>query len=364
MSINIQGIQPEPRLFHNVLIDVYRKNVTINEIHFWYQNARNILDFDDLEESTSKSIDKIDELEVIKYLAKQPKLKLSNLKKSIQNNGVRVPLIIRDDGVLLDGNRRYFACKLIQYSLDLNAELPKVLLEIPALIIRKEDIDDDKEKKILAEANFVPDNKVEWPIDVRAKVVWDFYDECQKLGLNDQQTFTRITDVYAIPKQEVLDFIATRELVTQFLSSAKNDKHRLILRRVVQDKFIYFWEFTNKKSVINKSEKIVEIEQMFLVMMETDRFSGFKQVEPMLRASNDSRLWQMLLDSNGSDMPKVAAIYNENKAIRSVEDKIRNFFNWLEDLIESQEAIKGLSPIAKDWGKKLQSSVNSFVSRF
>lgn len=364
MSINIQGIKPEPRLFHNELIDVYRKNVSITEIHFWFQNARNILDFDDLEESTGKPIDEIDELEVIKYLAKQPKLKLNNLRKSIQSNGVRVPLIIRDDGILLDGNRRYFACKLIQYSLEDNKELPKVLLQIPALIIKKEDLDADKEKKVLAEANFVPDNKVEWPIDVRAKVVWDFYDECQKDGLNDPQTLARIEDLYAIPKQEVLDFIATRKLVTQFLNKAESDKHRLTLRRVVQDKFIYFWEFTNKKGLINRTEKKNEIEELFLTMIESDRFSGFKQVEPMIRASNDNRLWQMLIDSNGADMPKVVAIYNENKAIRSVEDKIRNFFNWLEDLSQSQEATSGLSPIAKEWGKKLQASVNSFVSRF
>ena len=65
-------------------------------------------------------------------------------------------------------------------------------------------------------------------------------------------------------------------------------------------------------------------------MMRMDRFKNIKQIEPMIRSIRNEHSWDILKKSNGSKIDQIEAIFKEEKAIRSVEDKIRNFNQWLE----------------------------------
>lgn len=365
-KIDISGIAPGNKLFHNVWINVYPTVIHINQIFFWPENARNLLDFEMLTNELDKKLDVIPEREIIKFLAKQPRLKLGDLKKSISQNGVRVPLIVLDDGTLLDGNRRYFACKLIQYEEeDKGRKLSKVLGEIPVDVIKSQDIDEKKKEKILAEANFVPDYKIEWTLDVKAKIIRDFYDERKNEGMEEDAIYEEILDVYSVVKKDVKDYIAAFTIVDEFINCKANRIDELKRRQIIQQKFVYFWEFNNKalrgRSPLT-DEELPAVKELFFNMMLNDRFKNIKQIEPMARAIREEDSWQLLIESSGTKIDLVEAIYMENKATRSVDDKFRNFFKWLnkqESENLNKESLTGaVIRIIEDIIKKLQSIIN------
>lgn len=156
----------QKKLFHNEWINVYPTTLPLDEIHFWKKNNRTIFTFEQLCRLKGKELDKLSIEEITRFVAEQDTHKLQILADSIGRNGVQVPLIIRDDGKLLDGNRRYFACELLKMQhADCGMKLPEFLSKIPVLVIRKADLKDTLELKILAEANFIPDLKIPWPLD-------------------------------------------------------------------------------------------------------------------------------------------------------------------------------------------------------
>jgi len=334
MKINTKGIEPQHRLFHNVKVDVYPKEVSFEEIQFWPENSRTVLDFDILEAQKKRAISDISLEELTDFLVDRYDLHLVELAESIAKNGVRVPLIIIDDGTLLDGNRRYFACSYIFHRAKRKKQaIPDVLMNIPAMIIKSKDIDDRLKQKILAEANFVSDYKVPWTLAVKAEVINDYYKLCIRNKLTPQQTYDEIEDVYGVSRSDIDAYVEAIELTEQFILSAQIDR-RNQFREIVQSRFVYFWEFRNKalrgRAPLDTQTELPQVKALFYKMIETQRFKNMKQIEPMVKAVRDSDMWSMLVESQGSKIDVVEALYKEEKAIRSAEDKIRNFLKWLQ----------------------------------
>ncbi len=354
--ISIRNIKPEKKLFHNEKIDVYPTKVPLEKIEFWAENLRTLLSFSLLEKKYQRKLPEIPLSDIVDYLSKQRGLELSKLAKSIELNSVRVPLIIlKKDGTLLDGNRRYFACQyLLNKSIKENKPRPPVLDSIPVWVIKDKDINYRKKQKILAEANFVSDYKVKWTLDVKAKVINDYFKDCKKQrGMNLEKIYDEILDVYAVEKQTVDAYISSMKLSEEFIKSTSSvDKD--MRREIVQDKFVYFWEFWNKaytQKIELKNNEILDLKNLFFVMMRTDRFKNMKQVEPMIRSRRDPYYWKILIDSYGSKIDQIEALYKEQKAIKSAEDKVRNFRRWLNiyDISNfSKAAINLLKTLSKE----------------
>ena len=335
--INIKGIAPEKKLFHNIEVKVYPTTVKLEKISYWEGNLRTLLSFSMLQKRDKKKLSKIPLKEIVYYLAEQRNLQISKLAHSIELNGVRVPLIILEkDGKLMDGNRRFFACHyLLSESMKVEGGArPAVLDRIPVWVIKSKDLFDHRtEQKILAEANFVSDYKVPWTLDVKARVIYNYFNDCVKQrNMTQAEAYEEIFDVYSVERPTVDAYIDTIKLCNQFTKIPPRSKKDKRLE-IVQDKFVYFWEFRNKgyikKGGLNKKVEIPKVKKLFFSMMFTDRFKNIKQIEPMIRSVRDRDVWRMLSDSYGSKIDQVEAIYREEKAIKSAEDKIRNFCRWL-----------------------------------
>jgi disulfide oxidoreductase YuzD len=346
MTIDTNGIEPQKKRFHNVLIDVYPTTLNFERIKYWRENCRTWLSFDLIEKKFGKKIDEISIEEITLYLAKRRSFKIHDLAMSIKNNGIRVPLIVLDDETLLDGNRRYFACSyLLVTSIKGQSSRPEILDNIPVWVIKKTDIDEKMRKKILAEANFVSDCKVPWTLDVQAQVINDYYKFCiEELKMNEAEAYDDILDVYAVEKDKAKDYISSMKLADEFIESASQE-NKDKFRDIVQDKFVYFWEFKNKTSTsslaLDVDKEFLPLKRIFFEMMINDRFKNLKQIEPMVKAIRDKYLWALLVDSNGSKIDQIEAIYKEQKAFRSAVDKVQRFQQWLT--IESE---KGLADAA------------------
>ena len=339
-KIDAEGIPPEKQLFHDIKLNVYPRKISINEITFWPENARNLLDFTILEKDHNSDLADIDEKDIIMALAKRPEMKLADLKRSIMHNGVRVPLIIQDDGTLLDGNRRYFASKLLQYEKEKKKEaLPETLKEISVWVILTKDLDDKKKDKILAEANFVPDYKVKWPLDVRVKVIARHYKDLKDAGKQEEEIYSEIIDTFAIKKQEIKDYIAASTLAKEFIDIAGDEKEEFLCRRILESKFVYFWEFYNKACKGQgalRDEELSRSKEMFFKLMRHGKLKNIKQVEPAAKAVRDKYSWQILSESQGDKIKLVQSIFLEKKETKSIEDKIRNFVTWFEEVGEEK----------------------------
>lgn len=332
--ISTRGINPEEKNFHNTRIKVYPRTVKLEDINYWKENDRTILQFDILHSMINKPLSRTSMDELIDFLVKQKVLAIRKLADSIRNNDVKVPLIIMADGKLLDGNRRYFAC----YYLKLEAERgknprPKILDEIPVWVLRNRDIDKRKELKILAEANFVDSNKVEWPLDVKAKVINDHYLHCTNSGMSAEKALNDIQDVYSVEKQQANDYIDTMVLTEEFISSEKGTLQKNKLRSIVQQKFLHFWEFKNKSSVLTRND-LRKVKKLFFITLKNGQLKNFKLVEPMIWAIGEEDEWDILCESKGSKLKQIEALYKETKAIRSDEDKIQSFIKWTTKKME------------------------------
>lgn len=334
-KIDISRVAPIERLFHNEKIKTYETQVELGQIKFWRRNLRTILAFDRLENEKQKKLEDISLEEITYYLASRSEIKLTELAHSIEQNGVRVPLILLDDSTLLDGNRRYFACSYLYHEAIKNKRKPpEVLSNITVHIIKAEDIEESQKNKILAEANYIDDLKVPWSLDVKARVISDYFNVLISDGNSETEAYNQIKEVYGLDKSDVQAYVDTTRLTDEYIESGESSKEQEFKRREhVLRKFIYFWEFRNVTSRgrnILDSKELSEVKPMFFRMITNGFMGNLKLVRPLVSAYRDKDLWEMLEESGGAQILQVDAILKEEKAIKSSEDKVRNFIRWLD----------------------------------
>lgn len=342
-KIAIDDIRPDKRVFHNVPIDVYQRTLHLDEIDFWTKNNRTLFSFEILQKNKKKPLQEISIEDITSFIAEQPIHKLSTLADSIKRNGVQVPLIIRDDGKLLDGNRRYFACQwLKQINQKQGNEFPDVLTEIPVMVIRKKDITHEIELKILAEANFIKDLKEPWPLDAQARAIEDFYNtiiENKKISSDD--AISEVVSIFGITKSRANSLLESLALTKIFIEKGKSEEEKINRRSIIQERFVYFWEFVNKaikrKSKYDNENELKEVTDVFFQFMAMENDSplrNVKQVEPLAHSIRDKAAWSLLKESKVKNFKLVINMINEKKEVRKAQDKIRVFKIWLKEVDE------------------------------
>ncbi len=356
-KISIEGISPITKRFHNEEVLVYEKYLSINEIVFWKDNARTIFTLEKLEHAKGTKLDNISLDEIVTFVSKDDLHKISDLKKSILSNGVKVPLVVQDDFTLLDGNRRFFACYSIKQDCE-NAFPPKPLPEqitnIPVYVIKSAGLEEITRLKIIAEENFLPELKLPWNLDAQARMVEKYYITLkeEKVERTDEEMVNICSDIFGINKQRVKDLLGTLMLTKEFISDESLNQTILARRSIVESKFVYFWEFINKATKGNKKytdeSELQEVKDLFFEFMSMPEspIKNVKQIEPMAQAKRDPIVWEMLNEDKGSKLSLVVSIMNDRKEIRKAEDKIRAFHAWLEPLEDlSDGAIKNLNKL-------------------
>lgn len=330
----------QKKLFHNEWINVYPTTLPLDDIRFWKENNRTMFTFERLCRLKKKELSELSIDDITRFVAEQDIHKLQSLTDSIGRNGVQVPLIIRDDGKLLDGNRRYFACQWLKMQCEeCGMELPESLSRIPAQVIRKADLKGTLELKILAEANFITDLKIVWSLDAQARAVDEYYRQFRKDKKADHDTaLAEVVSVFGISRQRAVDLLETLLLTKEFIKTGSDDDEKIRRREIVEDKFVYFWEFRNKamkgRGAFDEFSGLLdEVTEMFFQMMAQGRdnpITNVKQVEPLTQARRDATAWSILKESKGAKLSVVVSIMNEKKDVRKAEDKIRVFLGWLK----------------------------------
>lgn len=360
--ISTTGLKARKELFHDEWITVYPTEMPLAKIRYWPENDRTKFTFERLEKEQRKPLSKLSLEEIIDYVARLPIHGLDKLSRSIERNGVRVPLIVLDDRTLLDGNRRFFASHLLRNRKFKAKDVePEVLKRIPVWIIKASALSAKQQMKILAEANFVPDLKVPWPDGAKAKTVQRYFEDCVGSRKMDRDhAVSEIAEVFAINPQRVNEWLETLSIADEFVKEATSERDTYSRRQAVEERFVYFWEFRNKAmkgSSRLEDDELPEVKDMFFKLMgKEDGIQNIKQVEPLIRARRDEEAWGMLKESKGTKLKQVVALINEARAVQAAEDKVRQFHSWLKKL-PKEEVTPGVL-------ERLESMVETCRQRF
>ena len=167
---------PSTAWFHDKEVEVYEGTTEVNGISLWRGNYRTLLDLKQLQEIRGKTLKRLTDDDIIEYIFCQGLHKISNLAKSIKINGVRVPLILSYDKELIDGNRRFLACKyLLKKEKDESAKFT-----VSAVKCLHPNVGEETKLKIIAEMNFLDPHKEKWPQNVRAQFAIKEFDSVLK----------------------------------------------------------------------------------------------------------------------------------------------------------------------------------------
>lgn len=336
------------RIYHNIRVQVWTGKIEISKLGYWRQNARTFLNFRRIEHETGRRIEEMTDDEILDHLLKDPDLKLRDLAKSIDKNGVRVPVTLTADGRLIDGNRRLFACKILvrEYE-DKREELPKHVIYIPVDVLPRRTRERDLEKLVIAEANFVSDLKVDWPREVKATVIEREFREARAQGRSREQAYARIRRIYGIDARDVDKFLEIAGFTDEFVDNVDKDR-RIEAQAIVKDCWNCFEDFINKtkygRGKLPKS-KFEKLKEEFFKYVSSGRIKSMPRVRDLIDCYRDPTAWEMVQKSAGLRLREAATIARANLEIKSYSERIKQFRIWLESLSKTQLSEIGVKPL-------------------
>ena len=175
-------VQPTP-VFHMMDVPMNCGFVRTTDIRLWEDNVRLDIFINQFNEQMGRKPTSAELLDIMLRNLQLPgvaeeddQFKIPELAESIGNNGVRRPPILDLDGTPLDGNRRIAACQYILSSEDFSQEQKKRAEHIFVWQLTDHATDEHREAVIVA-LNFEDDCKENWPEYVKARKVYDAWQE-------------------------------------------------------------------------------------------------------------------------------------------------------------------------------------------
>lgn len=345
---------PQPifktRIFHRTPVPVIEGRVKLRDIHGWVDNERTSVMVKEFEHDHGR---KPNNVEMYKLLLKNDtEFKIKELARNIAHNGVRVPIILDDDGTLLDGNRRYFASL---HLLQTNEEQADNYSTIDAMVLPR-GVDPDMKRKIIVEMNFVDDGKIEWSSYVRATSVYREWEEIQD--------YRKLADRFGWTVAKIKETIETMDIVQEFIAfhsekGDEGDEHKRLgdamkAELKAAEHYVLFWEARNKFA--DKLHADLDFKEWFFEAMAFDAIKGITQVRPLADSWQDQQARGELLKTNVVGVQRAITIVqakqrgldvvgvedlDETMKREKVEKKIRDFAKWLGTI--SIDVLKSMS---------------------
>ncbi|MFH2068811.1 MAG: ParB/Srx family N-terminal domain-containing protein [Candidatus Omnitrophota bacterium] len=336
--------------FHDKKVEAYKGQVDINSICLWRENDRTSLDIEHLvAESGLKDTKGLSDKEIISSIIKKGLHKITDLAKSIKMNGVRLPLILTYEKELLDGNRRFIACKYLQ-----SKEKGKdaKFETVPAYCL-KPHLSRRLRYRIISEMNFLPDHKEQWPREVRAKYTSQLFTE-YKAKYDEQRAIEEVTFLLDVSKSDIYRFINVLQMIKEYVkfSEKKSKEAKKSAETFAREKFHFFEEFYNK-DIKNRQNPtaIKEDKKLFygyLFDKQLISTTGIRDFAAMLQYSSVRKI----IKSGNETLSYAKSVYDDFVIPKRAFLKIERFCEWLESLSK-----KELQIISDDVRERLSKAV-------
>ena len=141
-----------------------------------------------------------------------------------------------------------------------------------------------------------------------------------KKNVNHETAIIEVTSVFGINAQRANDLMESLALTKEFIKEGGTEDEKIRLRAIVEEKFVYFWEFRNKamkgRGIYKDTDELKEVKKLFFQMMAKgpdNPIKNVKQIEPLVQAKRDPTAWKILKESKGLKVNLVVSIINEKK---------------------------------------------------
>jgi len=284
---------PSTSWFHDIEVEVYEGTTEVKDISLWRENYRTMLDLEHIQQILKKDLRKITDDEIIEHILSHDLHKIPGLAKSIKNNSVRVPLILSYDKELIDGNRRLFACRYLMKK-EREQTTKFTISNVKCL---SPEASEEVKLKIIAEMNFLPQHKEEWPRYVRAQFALQEYGNFLRKSKNEKEAYKHVNYFLGIPPADLKRFREVLKMIEEYVefverAGKKTRQDAEIFGRL---KFHFFEELYNKADVIDKPVK-----KMFFRYLSNQQITSMTKVREFAAILRYAPARKHLEKQNGS----------------------------------------------------------------
>ncbi|MBC8469468.1 MAG: ParB N-terminal domain-containing protein [Planctomycetes bacterium] len=339
---------PSTSWFHDIEVDVYEGTTEVKDISLWKENYRTMLDLEHIQQILKKDLHRITDDEIIEHILRHDLHKIPDLAKSIKENSVRIPLILSYDKELIDGNRRLLACRyLIKKERELTTKF--TLSNVKCL---SPTASEDVKLKIIAEMNFLPQHKEDWPPYVRAKFAIQEYDNALNKFKNEKEAYKHVNYFLDIQPAKLKRYREVLKMIEEYVKFVEKagKKTRQDAEIFGRSKFHFFEELYNKADVIDKPVK-----KMFFRYLSDQQITSMTKVREFAAILRYAPARKHLEKQNGS-FELAKSMYGESASPKKALAKIKRFYAWIENLSNVE---KGCIPV--DLKKRLSKAVQKLL---
>lgn len=325
----------EPRFFAKKQLSVWTGKAKVADILGWVDNPRLNLELEKFRAANAEATPTQDD--ILAIMRSVSEFELDTLVADIRENGIRTPLILNHEGVLLDGNRRFFAVK--QLLNGISADDPNIdrYSTAPVIVLSDECTQDD-EDLVLWHENFYPALKKEWPDYVRATYII----EALKAGESEADVARR----FGWSKAKVRETSRIMELIGDYIDFAVAPApdglgmNELEAKAEANASYQYFNEA--QKSLWTQLASDIDFKWQFFKWLNEKKFKSFQEVRVAWKAWSDDALRKILLSSDPEASKKVVAEINYRNVNQSQQkiaaDEFRKFQEFLKNMKASDVA--------------------------
>jgi ParB-like nuclease family protein len=214
--------RPTP-YFRGRSIPVNGGYVRLDDIRLWERNARLELYIQQFEQTHRR---RPNHAELVQIMTRQLRLpgspkedefEIQQLARNIAENGLQRPPILSFSDELLDGNRRVAACHLIRESDQFTPDQKRRVEYVYALQLTEHANTDDENALVVA-LNFEDDCKRRWPEFVKARHVWNLWEELKALspGTPDRERRRQLAQSFGLEQKDVTRYLKMMEVANEF----------------------------------------------------------------------------------------------------------------------------------------------------
>lgn len=322
----------EQRYFRGKPLSVWMGKANVDDIQGWVDNPRLDLHLKRFKEAHANREPEQDE--ILSIMVADKAFELAKLVVDIRENGVRTPIILSNTGVLLDGNRRFFAVKKLISETNPADPMLDDYKFVPVIVLSETCTESD-EKLVLWHENFYPDLKHQWPDFVLATFVSD--------RLQDGDDEKTVATTFGWTKAKVRETKKIMELIRDFIEFAttdpQDDSDGLGLsENEAEGLASASYQFFNEaqKSFYDKLFSDYDFKIQFFKWIYEGKFASFPQVRVAHQAWDDDKLRKILKSDDPEAAARVLAEVQYRKVVKQdnedASQKIADFEKYLNDM--------------------------------
>jgi hypothetical protein len=356
-------VQPRP-VFHGREIPMEQGFVRTTDIPLWEDNRRLGIHIAQFREKVGRAPSADELLDImlsrvglpgVPEREKGDQFGIEGLARSIATNGVRKPPILDTDGTLLDGNRRVAACHFILHSDEFSIEQKRRAEHIFVWKLTQYATDEDREAVIVS-LNFEPDHKIDWPDYIKARQVFDDWQEIltfepqipskQRLAeLKRQLSMKYALGPDTATVNRYIKMVEWVELFEDYHVNIRGRNQHEVEHRA--NKYFQFFDELSRGARSGGVAWVLEQDQAFrhLVfdLLLDGKFTEWHQIKPLKSAYENEDARAALIrardtadiDDARERVDNALAIARMESAVRreiGVNTRVESFVEWLEQI--------------------------------